>query len=146
MKRRDVTNAASTAFANPRIDAVVADRADVPGSSPLLVSGGLATKGAPQKGEGLVYRQTDLSGRRKPHVGQSKNDARYQEHARGNPFSRFEYEILGRQTPGTQLDRLEESFIRGLGGPTNLRNPFGGLQNRRHQMRDERYFGAGGGY
>jgi hypothetical protein len=55
-------------------------------------------------------------------------------------------EVLGRQNPGTQLDRLEEYFIRELGGPTTMRNPFGRLQNRRRQMRDERYFAAGGGY
>lgn len=109
----------------------------------------LATKGVPQKGEGLVYRRTDLNGG-KPYVGQSKNEARFrarqQEHARGNPYSDFRYEVLGREAPGAQLERLEEYFIRRLGGPTNLRNPFGGLANRRHQMRDQRYFGAGGGY
>ena len=108
-----------------------------------------ATKGVPQRGEGLVYRRTDLNGG-KPYIGQSKSDARFRarqrEHARENPFSDFRYEVLGRQNPGAQLERLEEYFIRQLGGPTNLRNPFGGLANRRHQMRDERYFGAGGGY
>lgn len=119
----------------------------IPILKPLKV---LKAAKVPQKGEGLVYRQTDLTGRRKPYVGQSRSDARFQarqqEHARENPFSRFEYETLGRQNPGTQLDRLEEYFIRELGGPTTMRNPFGRLQNRRHQMRDERYLGAGGGY
>lgn len=31
--------------------------------------------------------------------------------------------------PGTELDRMEEFFIRQGGGPTNLGNPNGGLAN-----------------
>lgn len=37
-----------------------------------------------------------------------------------------------------------EAHIRRGGGPTNKRNPDGGLANRRHQMNDKRYRDAGG--
>lgn len=113
------------------------------------LAGSGATKLVPQKGDGVVYRRTDRNGG-KPYVGQSKNESRFrarqQEHARGNPYSDFRYEVLGREAPGAQLERMEEYFIRQLGGPTNLRNPFGGIANRRHQMRYRRYDDAGGGY
>ena len=58
-----------------------------------------------------------------------------------HPDADFEFEIIGRSN---QLDRMEEFFIRGGGGPTNLGNPSGGLANLRHQMSDSRYRGAGG--
>jgi len=97
--------------------------------------------------DGVVYRRTDLLGG-KPYIGQAKNEARFTaqqaEHARANPDSDFEFEIIGRANPGAQLDRLEEFFIRQGGGPTNRRNPNGGLANLRHQMGDPRYLGAGG--
>lgn len=112
----------------------------------------LAPKGVneiPQVGEGIVYRRTSRMGG-KPYIGQSKSAARYDarqlEHARENPFNAFDYEILGRSNPGSQLERLEEFFIRQGGGPTTRRNPAGGLANRRHQMREERYQAAGGGF
>lgn len=116
-----------------------------------LIPGGPAAKAPriPQVGEGIVYRRTSRMGG-KPYIGQSKSAARYDarqlEHQRDNPFDAFDYEILGRSSPGSQLDRLEEFFIRQGGGPTTRRNPGGGLANRRHQMRDERYDAAGGGY
>jgi hypothetical protein len=97
--------------------------------------------------EGIVYLRTDKLGS-KPYVGQSKSAARYDarqvEHARENPFADFEFSILGRAKPGAELDRLEEFFIRGMGGPTTRRNPSGVLANRRHQMSDRRYQRAGG--
>ncbi|HEV2251350.1 MAG TPA: RHS repeat-associated core domain-containing protein [Candidatus Limnocylindria bacterium] len=96
---------------------------------------------------GIVYRRTDLVGG-KPYIGQAKSDARFlsrqAEHARANPDADFEFGIIGRAKPGTQLDRLEEYFIRMEGGPTNLRNPDGLLANLRHQMSDARYWSAGG--
>jgi hypothetical protein len=96
-----------------------------------------------------VYRRIDEAGG-KPYVGQAKSDARYiarqAEHARANPNADFEFEILGRANPGTELDRLEEFYIRQGGGPTNLGNPDGLLANLRHQMSDSRYAAAGGDY
>jgi hypothetical protein len=55
--------------------------------------------------------------------------ARQAEHARGNPDADFEFEITGRANSGTELDRLEEFFIRQESGPTNLSNPDGWLAN-----------------
>ena len=109
-----------------------------------LEGAGVAAKSVP---EGVVYRRTDLLGG-KPYIGQAKSEARYgarqSEHARANPDADFEFEIIGRANPGTELDRMEEFFIRQGGGPTNLGNPNGGLANLRHQMSDPRYWGAGG--
>lgn len=97
--------------------------------------------------EGIVYGRIDAAGG-KPYVGQAKSEARYAarqaEHARANPDADFDFEILGRANPGTELDRMEEYFIRQGGGPTNGSNPGGGLANLRHQMSDSRYLAAGG--
>jgi hypothetical protein len=104
----------------------------------------VAAKAVP---DGIVYRRTDLLGG-KPYVGQTKSESRYlrrqSEHARANPGADFEFEIIGRANPRTELDRLEEFYIRRGGGPTNLSNPNGGLANWRHQMSDSRYWDAGG--
>ena len=103
-----------------------------------------AAKSVPK---GIIYRRTDLLGG-KPYIGQAKSESRYltrqSEHARANPDADFEFEIIGRSNRGVELDRMEEFFIRGGGGPTNLGNPSGGLANLRHQMSDPRYRGAGG--
>ena len=72
--------------------------------------------------------------------------ARQAEHARANPDADFEFEIIGRANPGTELDRLDEYYIRQGDGPTNLGNPDGWLANLRHQMSDSRYADAGGDY
>jgi hypothetical protein len=96
---------------------------------------------------GIVYLRSDANGS-KPYVGQAKSDARFlkrqSDHARNNPDADFDFEILGRAEPGTQLDRLEEYWIRRLGGPSTPSNPGGGLANARHQMSEERYRVAGG--
>jgi hypothetical protein len=114
------------------------------GDSSSLERSGVAAKSVP---EGVVYKRTDLLGG-KPYVGQAKSEGRYtarqSEHARANPDADFDFEIIGRANPGTELDRMEEFFIRGGGGPTNLGNPNGGLSNLGHQMSDSRYSGAGG--
>jgi RHS repeat-associated protein len=117
----------------------------------LAPGGGYSTAGkaaeAAEDASGIVYRRTDLAGS-KPYVGQSKSEGRYfkrqGEHGRANPDADFEFEIIGRARPGSELDRLEEYYIRQGGGPTNLSNPNGGLANWRHQMSDERYRSAGG--
>jgi hypothetical protein len=44
--------------------------------------------------------------------------------------------------PGTDLDVLEERYIRQFGGPRNASNPDAVLENLRHQMRDARYQAA----
>lgn len=51
------------------------------------------------------------------------------------------YEILGRAKPGKDLDVLEETHIRRQGG---LTKDGGNLENKRYQMREERYRAAGG--
>jgi RHS repeat-associated protein len=75
-------------------------------------AGSAAERGA--EDAGIVYRRLDLAGG-KSYIGQSKSVARFEarqlEHARANPFARFEFEILGRASPVTQLDVLEEWFI-----------------------------------
>jgi hypothetical protein len=70
--------------------------------------------------------------------------ARQAEHARANPDADFEFEILGRAKPGRKLSRLEEYWIRELGGPTNRSNPGGLLANARDQMSEASYGAAGG--
>lgn len=65
-------------------------------------------------------------------------------HARDNPDADYEFEELGKEKPGVDLDRLEEDWIRAGGGPTNKSNPNGGLENKRHQMNDKAYKEAGG--
>lgn len=69
---------------------------------------------------------------------------RQQEHARDFPDAAFEFTVLDRAAPGIELDRVEEYWIRKLGGPTNKGNPDGSLSNKRHQMSDTRYVEAGG--
>ena len=118
----------------------------LPGGQALSASRAAARLGAAAKSvpNGIIYRRTDLLGG-KPYIGQAKSESRYltrqSEHARVHPDADFEFEIIGRSN---QLDRMEEFFIRGGGGPTNLGNPSGGLANLRHQMSDSRYRGAGG--
>ena len=98
--------------------------------------------------EGVVYHRVDELGDVKPYVGQAKSDLRYslrqQEHARDFPDAAFEFTVLDRAAPGLELDRVEEYWIRKLGGPTNKGNPDGSLSNKRHQMSDTRYAEAGG--
>ena len=89
---------------------------------------------------GIVYLRTDTTGGIKPYYGQTtaeRFDVRQYEHQVANPGAVFKYQVVGRAEPGSQLDRLEEYFIRGNGGP-------GPLSNRRHQMNDLRYVLAGG--
>ena len=96
---------------------------------------------------GIVYRRIDRAGG-KPYIGQAKSMTRYEarqvEHQLDHPSAFFNFEIVGRAQPGTDLDRLEEYFIRQEGGPTNASNPIGLLANKRHQMSDLRYVTAGG--
>jgi len=111
-----------------------------------VTSKACATAGDPA-GEGVVYLRTDANGG-KPYVGQAMSDSRYierqSEHARANPGADFSFTELGRASPGRDLDKLEEDWIRQLGGPTNKSNPFGGLANKRHQVNAALYGLLGG--
>ena len=102
----------------------------------------ISAREAPARADGIVYKRTDINGG-KPYIGQAKNEQRFRarqmEHARKNPEADFEFQVVGREEPGVALDRLEEYHIRLNGGPTNKSNPYGGLENKRHQMNDKRY-------
>ena len=97
--------------------------------------------------DGVVYLRYDHTTKRS-YVGQAKSMARYKarqkEHRKKNKDADYEFFELGRAKPGKNLDRLEESWIRAGGGPTNKSHPDGGLENLRHQMSASRYRDAGG--
>ncbi|GAA4491946.1 hypothetical protein GCM10023191_026770 [Actinoallomurus oryzae] len=94
---------------------------------------------------GVVYLRTDLS-TGEEYVGQAKSWTRYlerqTEHARDFPHTTFDFDVLGRANPGTDLDVLEESWIRAGGGKASV--PGSVLTNKRVQMSDKRYKAAGG--
>ncbi|MFC8349548.1 RHS repeat-associated core domain-containing protein [Streptomyces sp. NPDC057280] len=105
------------------------------GNTPVLVH-----NSTPTPPPGVVYLRTDLiTG--KEYVGQAKSWERYLkrqgEHAKAHPASTYTFEVLGRATPGTDLDVLEESWMRAGGGKYIL-------ENKRVQMSDARYKAAGG--
>lgn len=118
-----------------------------PGKPPACVPG---DNGGGSGGDdlGVIYYRTDLSGNLAPYVGQSKDENRFTdrqgEHASDHPDSEFRFEVLDRAKPGTALDKVEEDYIRGCGGPTNKSNPNGSLSNKRFQMNDNRYQENGG--
>lgn len=97
-------------------------------------------KGADEIGEGVIYKRSDLSGNTKDYVGQSKSESRFQarqkEHARANPDSDFEFEIIDRgDAKGdfpTDLDIKEQRALDNMGGPTNKSNPDGGASNKKN--------------
>ncbi|WP_433366267.1 polymorphic toxin-type HINT domain-containing protein [Streptosporangium sp. CA-115845] len=112
------------------------------GNTPVLVHNAPIPPGS----LGVVYLRTDqVTG--KEYVGQAGSWDRYlkrqKEHAKKLPNARFTFEVLGRATYGTDLDVLEESWIRAGGGPS--RNAGSALSNDRVQMNDNRYKAAGGG-
>jgi hypothetical protein len=77
-------------------------------------------------------------------LGQSKSLERYEvrqgEHDAALGVE-HKYQILDRAAPGKALDVAEESQIRLQGG---LKKEGGALENKRHQMSEERYRTAGG--
>ena len=143
-----VADACATPISNTRTiaSAVRSSLRTSPGAVRLVSGFFLAAK---EVDDGFVYLRTDKLGG-KPYVGQAKSSGRYKtrqtEHGRENPFADFDYDILGRAKPGTELDRLEEFFIRRHGGPTTKRNPNSPLANKRHQMSESRYEEAGGDF
>ncbi|WP_330986333.1 MULTISPECIES: hypothetical protein [Enterobacterales] len=84
------------------------------------------------------------------YVGQAKSDARFAARQGEHDSAlgvRHDYQELGRAKPGTDLDVLEETKIREMGGikETSRGTPKGGtLANKRHQMSDARYKSNGG--
>jgi uncharacterized protein RhaS with RHS repeats len=110
----------------------------------LRVAGSVANARALESPpEGIVYKRTDpVTG--EEYVGQAKSpqrfDARQTEHDKALGVQ-HEYQELGRAKPVEDLDVLEETKIRELGG---LKKEGGTLVNKRHQMSEERYRAAGG--
>lgn len=102
-----------------------------------------APKIASKPKEGVVYLRSDDSGNLKPYVGQAKSEARYikrqQEHARANPDSDFEFQIIDRASPKgkfpTNLDKAEQKALDAFGGPTNKSNPNGGTSNKKNVIK-----------
>ena len=92
---------------------------------------------------GVIYRRIDPK-TGETYIGQAKSPerftARQAEHDRELGV-RHDYEVLGRAEPGRALDVAEETQIRLHGG---LKQEGGGVVNRRHQMSEGRYRGAGG--
>ncbi|WP_445456624.1 DUF6443 domain-containing protein [Flavobacterium sp. HNIBRBA15423] len=92
---------------------------------------------------GIIYLRRDITGNLKPYIGQVKNEARYlarqAEHARANPNSVFEFEIIDRGNPSgkfpTSLDLKEQQALDKLGGPTNKSNPSGSTSNKKNVIK-----------
>ncbi|MCC3293619.1 DUF6531 domain-containing protein [Arthrobacter sp. zg-Y411] len=126
----------------------------IPGPGTGAGRGELMPPAKPRLGEippvpdGVVYKRVDTLGGIDDYVGQAESEQRFlkrqREHYRKYPDAVFIFPVLDRAEPGVELDRLEEYWIRKLGGPTNKGNPDGLLSNKRHQMRDSRYQEAGG--
>jgi RHS repeat-associated protein len=89
--------------------------------------------------KGVIYLRTDKAGGLKPYVGQAKSLERYAErqaeHARANPKSDFEFEIIDKGKQGRNLDLKEQKAIDARGGPTNKSNPNGGLSNKKNVIK-----------
>ncbi len=117
------------------------------GELKAAAEGAGAAEAAGATGDGIVYLRTDLSGSLKPYVGQAKNFdrflARQAEHAASHPQSVFDFEILDQGIAKADLERFEQFYISGYGGPTT-KTSVGGLSNARNQMSWTRYIAAGG--
>tara|TARA_R110002096_G_scaffold356588_2_gene549823 strand:- start:862 stop:1773 length:912 start_codon:yes stop_codon:yes gene_type:complete len=100
-------------------------------------------KAAKKTDEGVVYKRTDNTGNKKDYVGQAKSEDRYKarqkEHARNNPDSEFDFDIIDRGDPKgdfpTNLDIKEQLQLDKLGGPTNKSNPNGGTSNKKNVIK-----------
>ncbi|MFN4086535.1 MAG: RHS repeat domain-containing protein [Spirosomataceae bacterium] len=93
--------------------------------------------------KGIVYLRKDASGNLKPYVGQAKNEKRFlerqKEHARTNPDSDFEFDVLDRGSSKgkfpTDLDKKEQKHLDKMNGPTNKSNPNGGTSNKKNVIK-----------
>lgn len=98
--------------------------------------------------EGVVYRRTDIAGELDVYIGQAKNESRFnarqKEHARANPNSDFEFEIIDRADPSgsfpNKLDKAEQKALDKYGGPRNKTNPAGKTSNKKNVIRKEREY------
>ncbi|WP_306319994.1 MULTISPECIES: polymorphic toxin-type HINT domain-containing protein [unclassified Streptomyces] len=118
----------------------------VAGDTPLLVHNATpASAPVPSAPAGVVYLRTDIATGAE-YVGQAKSWGRYvarmQEHNRKRGGAGYNFEVLGRANPGQALDVLEEDWMRAGGGKSSV--PGSVLENKRVQMNDARYKGAGG--
>jgi len=110
---------------------------------PLAGRAASLTRSAAKKADGIVYERTNpLTG--ECYIGQCKSSARF--NARQKEHDRelgvqHDFEIQGRADPGEALDVLEETTIRKKRG---IKKRGGNLENKRHQMSEERYRTAGG--
>lgn len=100
-------------------------------------------RGAPA---GVIYlRINPKTG--ETYVGQAASPEHFTERQKahnGKLGVQHDYQVLERAKPGQQLDVAEESHIRLRGGLKGRREDGGGVVNKRHQMSDPRYRGAGG--
>ncbi|AMJ64047.1 DUF6443 domain-containing protein [Hymenobacter sp. PAMC 26628] len=100
-----------------------------------------ASSNASNANTGVIYKRTNPQTGEK-YVGQAKSDERFtkrqKEHDKAKGV-RHDYETLERAASGKDLDVAEEKHIRAEGGPKTKSNPNGELENKRHQMSDERY-------
>jgi hypothetical protein len=90
-------------------------------------------------GEGVVYKRTNVK-TGEEYIGQAKSMERYEkrqaEHSRANKDARYEFEVIGRATPGKDLDILEQKKINEYGG---LKKNGGLLENKRNQIREKKW-------
>ncbi|MFD8022588.1 ricin-type beta-trefoil lectin domain protein [Streptomyces lavendulae] len=112
----------------------------VAGDTPILVH-----NSTPPSPDGVIYLRTDLN-TGEEYIGQAINWDRYlarqREHAKDHPNASFTFEVVDRGVAGTDLDVLEESWMRAGGGKRTV--PGSVLTNKRVQMSEKRYKAAGG--
>ncbi len=110
---------------------------------PIAKRAGDVAEAGGEVAEGIVYRRLNYK-TGETYVGQSKSAERFEtrkkEHNRAHKVE-HDYQVLGNANPGKDLDVLEEDMIRIHGGPQREGGP---LANKRHQMTEKRYRGAGG--
>ncbi|OYX56001.1 MAG: hypothetical protein B7Y86_11160 [Brevundimonas subvibrioides] len=117
---------------------IVFDGATIP-SGEAAVGIGLrrgAREGAEDIAEGVVYRRNNTETGR-CYIGRCNSDQLYSTRQRAHDRARgtrHEYELLERSQPGRALREAEQRHIDANGGPTNLSNPNGGLENRRNEI------------
>ena len=105
----------------------------------MLADGIKNLKALVDDAKGIIYKRKDITGNKKDYVGQAKSEERFlerqKEHARNNPDSDFEFDIIDRGKPGRDLDLKEQKHIDAGGGPTNKSNPNGGLSNKKNVIK-----------
>jgi hypothetical protein len=86
----------------------------------------------------IVYRRTNPTTGR-CYIGRCGNEAAYRrrqmDHNRQRGV-RHEYEVIERP-PASRAREAEQRQIDAHGGPTNRRNPNGGTENRRNEIRQQ---------